>query len=102
MSIEDEIAKLTPAGMAKPSLIVSGVCTCNRCGPAKSIYRMIGKCHNCGTEPILMLFRPGDKTATLECPVCGVGRSRWDPGVKAKRLARPDEIPVDFEEASHE
>jgi DNA-directed RNA polymerase subunit M/transcription elongation factor TFIIS len=76
----------------KEQLTVSGVCTCSRCGEAKNIYRMIGKCLNCGTDSVLMLFRAGEKTQVLKCPVCGVGYPYE--GVRAYRLATDDEIPV--------
>ncbi len=57
-------------------LTVSGLCMCNRCVERTTdIYRMVGKCWNCNSEPILMLFRSGDKAGILDCPVCGVYHS---------------------------
>ena len=70
-------------------LTVSGLCMCNRCtSRTTDIYRMVGRCWNCGTEPILMLFRAGDKKAELDCPVCG---NHWS--VHPQRLATADEFP---------
>lgn len=64
-------------------------CPCKKCRRrTENIYRMVGQCINCGTKPILMLFREGDPaTAGGRCPLCGNGR------VVAQRLATPDEIP---------
>lgn len=70
-------------------LTVSGKCMCDRCeARTKDIYRMVGYCTNCGTQPILMIFRAGDKKHDLDCPACGVRRS-----VRPQRLAAPYEIP---------
>lgn len=71
-------------------LTVSGVCTCSRCEASgrREIYRMVGGCSNCGTEPILMLFRSGDEATPLLCPKCGCQR------VQPKRIATDDEIPA--------
>jgi len=71
-------------------LTVSGVCTCNRCEQygKREIYRMVGACSNCQAEPVLMLFRAGERVEALECPVCRVR------AVRAKRLATDDEIPA--------
>lgn len=71
-------------------LTASGVCTCNRCERSgqREIYRMVGSCSNCMTDPILMLFRAGDPVDTLTCPRCKV------PAVRAKRAATDDEIPA--------
>lgn len=71
-------------------IIVSGICTCNRCEVGeRRVYRMIGRCYNCRAEPILMLYRSGDTAAPLECPNCGVYAS-----VHAQRLATDEEIPA--------
>ena len=71
-------------------LTVDGRCGCGECETRTgNIYRMVGVCYNCGTKPILMLFRVGDKTRDLDCPVCGVWHS-----VKSQRLAGVDEIPA--------
>lgn len=70
-------------------LTVSGKCRCPKCEQRTgNIYRMVGSCVNCGSKPILMIFRSGDKAIPLDCPVCGVGQS-----VRAQRLATEDEIP---------
>lgn len=69
-------------------LTVSGVCICSRCEVGeRRVYRMIGSCWNCDTEPILMLFRSGDRTSVLDCPRCGCKE------VHAIRHATDDEIP---------
>jgi hypothetical protein len=49
---------------------------------------MVGVCYNCGTKPILMLFRAGDPSAPQDCPVCG----NWH-SVHTQRLATDDEFP---------
>lgn len=70
-------------------IVVSGKCMCPRCEErTQDIYRMIGYCSNCRTEPILMIFRAGDKATRLDCPVCGVYHT-----VQPQRLADEDEIP---------
>ena len=69
--------------------MVDGRCGCSKCiERTEDIYRMIGGCVNCGAKPILMLFRSGDPSAHLDCPVCG----KWH-GVQPQRLATVDEIP---------
>ena len=71
-------------------ITVSGVCTCNRCEIGeRRIYRMIGRCYNCKTAPILMLYRVGDRSDILPCPTCGCR------DVHAERPATDDEIPED-------
>jgi hypothetical protein len=73
----------------------SGICTCPRCeGRTHEIYRMIGRCNNCKTTPILMLFRRGDHVQTLDCPACGVT------AVHAERRVTDDEIPAAAEPVS--
>jgi len=70
-------------------ITVDGRCNCARCvARTEHIYRMVGRCLNCGATPILMLFRAGDPTARLKCPLCGNDR------VESQRLATADEIPV--------
>lgn len=65
-------------------------CGCARCEARTSnVYRMIGRCGNCGTDEIVMLFRSGDPATPRDCPVCGV----WH-AVRPYRLATPDELPV--------
>ena len=71
-------------------LTVSGKCICERCETrTQNIYRMVGACRNCQTEPILMIFRAGDPARSLDCPACGNYNS-----VHARRIATEDEIPV--------
>jgi hypothetical protein len=62
---------------------------CSRCadGGRTGIYRMIGTCTNCRTEPILGLFSVTHEASGGACPVCGCERLMW------KRLATEDEIP---------
>lgn len=80
-----------------PIVTVSGVCICDRCEVGqRAIYRMIGKCLNCKTDPILMLFRAGDEASSLKCPICECNR------VYAYRRATDDEIPAATEEAALE
>ena len=74
---------------------VDGRCTCQRCRDrTENIYRMIGVCYNCHAKPILMLFRAGDRSAALDCPICGNYHS-----VHPLRLATPDEIPSEVANA---
>lgn len=76
--------------------MVDGRCGCFRCeARTKDIYRMIGRCYNCKTEPILILYRVGDPAALAGCPVCGNSDS-----VHAFRLATADEIPAASSEAT--
>lgn len=64
-------------------------CQCAKCNArTQNIYRMVGVCLNCGTEPILMLFRAGDPTNRGNCPKCECHNT-----VMVKRLATDDEIP---------
>lgn len=70
-------------------LTVSALCMCVRCtSRTGEIYRMVGACSNCGTKDILILFRAGDQTREVECPVCKVRQ------VRSIRLATDDEIPA--------
>lgn len=74
-----------------PVPFVDARCGCSSCVTrTKDVYRMIGHCANCGTEPILVLYRKGDQAALKDCPVCGC----WH-AVQADRLATPDEIPTE-------
>lgn len=83
--MSEPVAEKPPAIVAT----VSGVCVCSRCEQRpRHIYRMVGRCLNCTAEPILMLFRSGDKTLPLECPLCGCIT------VHAQRRATVDEIPA--------
>lgn len=70
-------------------------CNFPRCSEAAKgdLYRMVGRCGNCGTEDILFLITAGHPKPTsignpATCPVCGC-REAW-----AQRLATDDEIPV--------
>lgn len=75
--------------------LASGICKCEACEARTSdTYRMIGYCTNCGAD-VLMLYRAGDKAASLDCPVCG----NWHT-VQSKRLATPDELPMDYEQVA--
>ena len=76
--------------MAELVAMVDGRCFCDKCeARTTSIYRMVGFCWNCKADPILMIFRAGDKANDLDCPVCGVYQK-----VHPQRLATPDEIPA--------
>jgi hypothetical protein len=70
-------------------ITVDARCSCSRCvdGP-QDIYRMIGMCANCGSNPILMIFRAGILATGQTCPLCGVLGA-----VERRRMARDDEIP---------
>jgi ssDNA-binding Zn-finger/Zn-ribbon topoisomerase 1 len=72
-------------------LTASGICTCNRCERfgKREIYRMVGRCYNCQADPVLMLYRSGDRACPLDCPKCGNYQS-----VRPSRLATDDEIPA--------
>jgi hypothetical protein len=64
-------------------------CTHRNCADKTGVYRMVGRCLNCGTTPILGLFTSGhEHSHGGDCPVCGVSRLHWD------RLASPEEIPA--------
>lgn len=68
---------------------------CSRCTEAgKGAYRMVGRCRNCGLTPVLGLHGVSHEATLDGCPVCGTRNVTWD------RLATPDEIPVEFEEAT--
>jgi len=66
-------------------ITIDGRCGVSSCSP--DIYRMIGKCGNCGESDLLLLFTVGHSTEALICPRCGNKR------VYADRLATDDEIP---------
>lgn len=71
-------------------LTVDGRCGCSQCEERTgNIYRMVGHCTNCGTEPVLMLFRAGDPKCDLDCPECGVWKA-----IHPDRKATDDEIPA--------
>lgn len=73
-------------------LTIDGRCFCKRCeGDGRpNIYRMVGSCHNCGTDNILILYREGDGKGDQKCPVCGNMRSVRS---STQRLATADEFP---------
>jgi DNA-directed RNA polymerase subunit RPC12/RpoP len=66
-------------------LTVDARCTDKSCSP--NIYRMVGKCYNCGAEPVLVMFTERHEKSEVPCPTCGTRR------VNVSRLATPDEIP---------
>lgn len=75
--------------------VVDCRCFCDRCEAGNSgMFRMVGYCLNCGTKPILFLFRAGDKARPdgRTCPACGY-RGYGD-GLKTVRMATADEIPA--------
>lgn len=61
-------------------------CTMSFC-QGIAIYRMIGKCANCGADPILVLLTSRHKAIKVECPTCK------NETVDPTRLARDDEFP---------
>lgn len=70
-------------------LTVDARCGCKQCEDrTQNIYRMIGRCSNCGTGDILVIYREGDESRPVDCPVCRNYRS-----VRTIRLATPDEFP---------
>lgn len=72
---------------------IDGRCHCERCkARTENTYRMIGRCYNCGLDPILILYRSGDKAAKQNCPACG-NHDKVEP----YRRATDDEIPALFE-----
>ena len=73
-------------------VFVDGRCHCQRCTERTTQgYRMIGRCRNCGVDA-LVLYRSGDKAASVDCPRCGNFNT-----ITTTRLATEDELPVDFE-----
>lgn len=71
-------------------LTVDARCTMRRCTRAETgnIYRMVGRCSNCGAEPVLVLYTSGHDKHKVDCPKCGVS------AVLPTRLASDEEIPV--------
>lgn len=91
MTAPDRPAPDSRSTQAAPApRLVDRRCSQGGC-PHKGIYRMIGGCYNCRTEPLLGLFSVSHEAQGGDCPVCGTNRLHWD------RLATPDEIPADFE-----
>ena len=68
---------------------VDSRCTMTNCSHKTRIYRMVGKCWNCQTEPILVLYTEGHEADAVDCPACGCSRK-----VHVTRLATDEEIPV--------
>ena len=72
-------------------LFIDKRCTYRGCAHKTGVYRMVGRCVNCGTENILVMFTEGHRKGDADCPVCGV---YWGVKSTTMRLATPDEIPV--------
>lgn len=69
---------------------IDGRCFCTKCeARTTDAYRMVGACRNCRANPVLMIFRSGDKVRPLDCRVCRC----WGT-VHAARLATADEVPA--------
>jgi hypothetical protein len=67
-------------------ITVDDRCSDKKC--AGGIYRMVGTCRNCGTQPILVLYSASHRSSDVDCPVCGCWHT-----VSTTRLATEDEIP---------
>ena len=79
----------------KQALEVDGRCVCASCAArTKDFYRMVGVCVNCGSTPIIMTFRVGDRTQYLTCPVCRTSRT-----VQPQRLLKFDECQTEKDQA---
>lgn len=69
--------------------VIDARCFCNRCvGRTEDIYRMVGRCSNCGTDKFLIIYRSGDPVAKQDCPCCGCHT------VNTYRKANDEEIPL--------
>ena len=89
-----DLVRALPAvdGAGGPKLIgtIDARCHCAECkAKTENIYRMVGKCSNCGSEPWLVIFRAGDPARAVDCPRCGVREK-----VYSSRLATDHEIPA--------
>jgi hypothetical protein len=73
-----------PDGM----LTIDARCLDKRCA-SLDMYRMVGRCHNCDTKDILILYTKTHAATPQACSTCGTWR-----GVHAKGLAGLDEIPA--------
>lgn len=74
----------------EPTATIDGRCSCSDCrGRTENIYRMIGRCTNCGVDNFLLLFRAGDKASYLTCPRCGCWKT-----VMPYLAASEDQIPA--------
>ena len=67
-------------------------CKTGSCAYRDGVYRMIGRCANCGADPLLFLVTTGHEVPRgpmlgARCPICDT-RNAY-----ATRLANPDEIP---------
>jgi hypothetical protein len=80
--------------MTVAEMIVDRRCSLCQSEGKTDIYRMIGGCYNCRSEPILGLFSATHESSGGKCPVCACGRLHWD------RLATADEIPQAFGSAA--
>ncbi len=72
-------------------LFVDHRCHARECEGMTGAYRMVGKCINCGTEDILVMFTEQHEKQDSDCPVC---KCRDEVKAFTMRLATPDEIPV--------
>jgi hypothetical protein len=82
---EGLIAEAEPPTRAYP--LVDARCTHLRC-PDENVYRMVGRCSNCGSGPFLVLVTARhEKPSGATCPKCGCYTVRCD------RLAEDDETP---------
>jgi hypothetical protein len=60
--------------------MVDGRCTYGRCAET-NVYRMVGYCGNCHTDPVVGLFTAGHEAgggySSPKCPVCGCRELHW-------------------------
>lgn len=76
--------------------VIDARCMCHACETRTSeVYWMVGRCYNCGTQNILVMYRKGDQAEAQGCPLCGV--TKWH-GVHTSRAALPSEVPPRLEE----
>ncbi len=73
-------------------LTIDDRCPMTQCVHKTGVYRMVGRCLNCGTEPILFLITEdhearGARHNGARCPVCGCRTA------VTQRLATADEFP---------
>lgn len=78
----DGVTETTLAGM------IDARCPDRGC-TSKGMYRMVGRCSNCGTSDFLILYTEGHEKRDVDCPRCGCSYS-----MVPSRLATDDEIPV--------
>ena len=73
-------------------LTIDARCGCAACEErTQDIYRMVGRCTNCGTKDILVLYRAGDPVSDQDCPSCG---NNYTVRSYTQRKATPDELPA--------